>query len=335
MYRFCGLGAARIVLIAAAPIILLSCRTTPTLREQIDAIPAKNFEYYTFSPDSTLVQRVNTSSDIVMEFLQSYDIGGADLTLYNPTEDEKRLLGHCFGLLPSHYRMVLHEKLIGVYFVENLFGTGIADYVLSEDDEIYAILILNPVALDKNVSELLTYKEKTNFSFEENEFDLKIEMSGDYSGLLYILAHECTHIVDYVERITPYVEPNMLTLFPDETTTFHFTEEYWVDYSEPKRPLEFKNRLAFYRPEDTEKISAAEMPEVYSELAASPFVSLYSYVSWAEDVAEYCTMYHLTKNLGLRYEIQLLKNGEVFFQYRPFGNPLVLERRIHLDFLDN
>ena len=195
---------------------------------------------------------------------------------------------------------------------------------------IYTILILNPVAFDKDFSQLLTYKEKTNYALDDGNFDVEIEVSGGYPGILYILSHECTHITDYVDGITPYVEPGLFKLFGENDNAAVFTHECWENYYEPKHPPEYKERLKFYWTEENEKIPGAELPLVYAELATTPFVSLYSYLTWAEDLAEYCTMYHLTQNLGSTYTIRLTNNGAPVLEYRPFDNPLVLGRAEHL-----
>jgi hypothetical protein len=129
------------------------------------------------------------------------------------------------------------------------------------------------------------------------------------------------------------VKPGILALFGEKTKQLEFTKECWVDYYTPKTPLEYRERLTFYRTEEDEMIPAGELSEVYSELSASPFVSLYSYLSWAEDLAEYCAMYHLTQNLGLSYEISLVTDGEAIFEYRPFDSPSLLRRASHLEFL--
>ena len=139
--------------------------------------------------------------------------------------------------------------------------------------------------------------------------------------------------MDYVNRVTPYVEPGINTLFGESEGETCFTDEYWNDYSVPAMPLEYGERLEFYFTKEDEKIPGAELQDIYSELRTTPFVSLYSYLSWAEDLAEYCTMYHLTQNLGLTYTVRVLRDGLILLEYEPFGNPIILQRARHLSFL--
>ncbi len=322
--------------IAAALITLCtlySCRTTGTVRDFLDTIPAKNLGSYIFSPDSELTERVNVSSDIVMGYLEDFDDPDGNYSLYEPAETELKLLDGYFHLLPARYQEILTERLVGVYFVENFHGSGMADYVLSQDGKVYAILVLNPIVFEKDISGLLTWKERTNFRPDESGYNVRIEVTGDYSGLLYILAHECTHIVDYVDRVTPYVEPVFLTLWGKAEGTFTFTEQYWSDYDKVKTRLEYKDRLDFYGTEENKKIPDMEIPSVYEELETTLFVSLYSYLNWAEDLAEYCAMYLIARTLGLSYTIRVAQSDITLLEYRPFDNPAVLARAKYLDFL--
>lgn len=322
-----------ICLAAAALSLVLSCRTTQSLAELIETIPAKNLENYAFSTDIEIAGRLNISSDIVMSYLNEYDNPADDYALYVPTEGEQAMLSEYIELLPEHYQSVLKERLISFYFVENFLGSGMADYVLSETNEIYVTLVINPIVFEKDLSELLTYKENTLYRSGGDGFSVNMDVTGDYSGLLYILTHECTHIVDYVDRITPYVEPGLYTLIGENPKTSPFTTPHWNDYYEPKDPPAYRDKLHFYTTDEKKRIPDTEMADIYTELQITPFVSLYSYLSWAEDLAEYCTLYHLTQNLGLTYSIRLTSGGAAVFEYEPFDDPEMIKRAEVLDFL--
>jgi hypothetical protein len=323
----------KLCLAGAAVCVLLSCRTTQSLKELVESIPAKNLEYYDFSPMTDVAQRLNVSSDVVMSYLDEYDNPNGDYMLYEPTVSERTLFGEYLELLPDRYQTVMAERLVGIYFVENFISSGMTDYVLSESNEVYVTLVLNPIVFDKKLSELLTYKENTIYRADGNDAEVKIEVTGDYSGLLYILAHECTHIIDYVDRITPYVEPGINILLGENKKAAPFTKAHWLDYYEPIDPVEYGDSLRFYSTDEDQKIPATVMADVYTELESTPFVSLYSYLSWAEDLAEYCTMFHFTQHLGLSYTIRVLEEGKIVFEYEPFTNPRILKRGEALDFL--
>jgi hypothetical protein len=59
-----------------------------------------------------------------------------------------------------------------------------------------------------------------------------------YAGLIYILLHETTHIVDYVEHYTPYGEDNIRELGLSLPETI-FSKAVWKHYSEPALAFDF------------------------------------------------------------------------------------------------
>ena len=143
-----------------------------------------------------------------------------------------------------------------------------ADYVLSKTDEVYVILVLNPVVFEKDLSELLTYKENTVYRAAGTGPAVSIEVTGDYSGLLYILTHECTHIVDYVDRITPYIEPGINTLFGETENPTPFTDPHWSSYHEPNPlPAEL---LALFTPVRIPRVYAVHIFQVEKRFPYHP-----------------------------------------------------------------
>ena len=306
----------RLISILFTSILLsFSCASTRSVRDIIEDIPAKHSENYSFSSDSLLIERLNTSAEMVMAYLTEYDDPERTYVLYDLSADERVQLETYLQLLPAHYRHVLQERLLGIYIIENFYGSGMADYVVSDSGDVFAILFLNSSVFGKSLTQLLTDKENTCFRVDDESVRVAISVSDKYTGLFYILMHECTHILDYVERITPYVEPNMLELQGEAPDPSAFTTKYWDGYHTLRDPIrmEYRDRLTFYRSDDTEKISNTEMAAVYSALKQTPFASLYGCLTWAEDLAEYATMYHVTQNLNMDYIIRIYENADVIY----------------------
>ncbi len=306
---------------------LFSCTPTKTFHEKNRNIPAKKMENYSFLPDSPLIDRIDISSDIVLDYMKNMDKDDT-YSIYKLSEVELQQFGYYLQLLPVTYKKILQERLLGIYFIENLLGSGLADSVVAGSDEIYSILILNPIVLKKSLTELLTYKENTCFNNDNENIGLEIKVSDDYLGLLYILLHESTHIVDYIKGITPFVEPDMVKLYGENKDASPFTTEYWDDYRQFKDsiPGRYRGKINFYSNMKNLKISNTEILEVYSDFSKTPFATLYSYSNWAEDLADYCTVYYLTRIMKLDYRICIYNKNEQVFTYEPFNNPLILER---------
>ena len=312
--------------------LIVSCKSENTIYDAIKNTPSKQYENYEFDRNSNITSRINSSHDIVLEALKDMD-QNPDYTIYQLSESEEELLDQYISLLPQLYRNIFNERLIGIYFINDFMGSGMADYVLSENGEIYTILILNPIVLESSLSELMTYKDSSCFSTNDRQYKVNIEISDEYSGLLYILMHEATHIVDYIEHVSPYVEPNMKELGMTRETGTPFTDQFWNDYRELKDiiSVEYRERIHFYAKSEKDQIANREIPLVYRELMTSPFTSLYSYYSWAEDLAEYITLYYFTQIMGMQYKISIFENELPILEYEPFLNELVLSRADKID----
>ena len=325
----------KIFLFSTLIILILSCSSTRSLRSEVKKIPAKNYENYSFSPNTKIDERIGNSDAIVLNWLRELD-SNESYTFYELKNEERTQVKEYIKLLPKYYQSVLEKKLLGIYFINDFYGSGMSDYVISESNDIYTILVFNPKVFKQSLSELVTYKENTCYKQNNDQIQLNIQISDEYSGLFYILMHECTHIIDYCERITPFVEPNIQELQRKKKEPSPFTEEYWTAYNKIKlkRNIEYKDKLNFYTKENDKKIEKSELLLVYNELKNTPFASLYSYINWAEDFAEYATFYYFTQVLNMEYNIKITENNELIFEYEPFANINVLERAKKLEIFD-
>lgn len=160
-----------------------------------------------------------------------------------------------------------------------------------------------------------------------SDFEVNINCGTNYNGFLYILLHESTHLVDYIERITPYVEDE----FKDEQHAIeknHFVNNVWQNYNTPIDDYNFteQKNITFYNINNGPKIKITDAVKTYQELSTTPFVSLYGSQNWAEDLAEYMAFYHLTQILKQPFDIQVYENKKRIYQYEPFSSRLVLKR---------
>jgi len=207
----------------------------------------------------------------------------------------------------------MKERLAAIYFVSNLTTAGFSDWLVNERREIYAYIIINPAALKTSIDGLLSWKEKSCFTSDDGNFQIKISVSPDRKGFLYIMLHESCHVVDYVMGITPFTEPDIKLLreTPKETD---FTHGIWLSYSQSLADYKFRDRVSFYQ---SPKIKISEAEIIYREMSASPFISLYGSLSWAEDLCEFLAFYHLTEKMGMNYKIEVQQNGKTSYLTEP------------------
>jgi hypothetical protein len=232
------------------------------------------------------------------------------------TPKEKREFAAALDGLPPRMREVLSERLIAFYFVSNLKGNGITDWVLDASSRTYVYMILNPAAFDKTVSQVLTERERSAF---RGVPDLAVDAGPGGSGILYTVAHECAHAFDYTRGLTPFTEGGLAARLGVKAPA---SWDVWRAYGRPlpKNDYPARAKLHFYgfgAPE----LDAAEAGPVCAQLAGSPFTSLYGSRSWAEDAAELFVARHLTRDLGRPYRV--LCGGKV---YEPMSEARVARR---------
>lgn len=306
---------------------LLSCQSSPRTKffDGIATTPAKNLRSYAFDSTSTILSRVKPAPDFVVSFWNKTD-NVTNYSAYMPTPEEMRMIDDYIEKLPRRHKEVLQKRLVAIYFINNLQGSGATDYVLDDKKDIYTVMLFNPDTLKTGLSQWLTFRENT--CFVRNALDVKIEVNcgTKFTGFIYALTHEATHVVDYVEWYTPYIEKNMQFIKNVKTTATTFTKDTWVDSSTPLPQYDFQMRkdITFYcaRP----KIEISGAVRIYEQLMATPFVSLYGSMSWAEDFADFVMFYHITQVLGQPYEIRYSKNTDQIRTFRPMESAKVKER---------
>jgi len=182
-------------------------------------------------------------------------------------------------------------------------------------------------------AELLTFRENTAFGRTDQHVSIRVELSEEVTALAYIVLHETSHIVDYVQRHTPYVEPAVFELFGRSTRDTPFSDQVWSEYSVPCPSISFgyKDDLRFYGLGGEPALTNREAVSVYEALARTPFASLYASTNWAEDFAEFVTFYYLVQALGAHYAMRIEHEGRTVFAYEPMRSPLVIARARLLD----
>lgn len=313
-------------------LLLSSCQTFNKEKYVKDLLrsPERNLSNYQFSDSSPLLSRVKKAEPFVLEYLQNMD-GRPDYSVYDPTPKERKMIGEALAQLPPLTKKVMQEKCVGIYFINNLYGSGLSDWLVDGRGEIYTILVLNPVTLKMNLSEWLTWKENSAFTADSPGSGIGIDCGKKYPGLYGILYHESTHAVDYVKNINPFVET--ATLYYDQirgkkiVNPTDYIQGVWQYANQPAPSSDFpyRKKVKFYTDKKENLIPVSQAAECYNELTSSPFVSLYGSQSWSEDLAEMVMFYHLVKVMGQPYVITVSNGGQVQ-QFKPLDNARVSGR---------
>lgn len=291
---------------------------------QIDEV--QKFTNYRFNQKSTLISRVNNAPDFVLKYLIELD-NKPEYKNYALNNKEYQIIKDNIELLPKDYKDELQNSLIGIYFIDNFWGSGLTHFVIDDNNNIYTIIIINPKLLQMNLSEALTWKERTCF-IDDINYKLEIEVSDQLSGLLYILLHETTHAIDYTNRITPYPHPHLLkyTNVPKKSYDLF---NIWEKYNKISKQYNSNlfSTITFYTFNNGPKAKYSDAINIYKELEKTPFVSLYSTLSWAEDIADLYTIQYLVEELGCDYTIKIIEQDNIIYEKNLYGRSLINERR--------
>jgi len=280
------------LLLLAALVAIGGCNRRPKLD------PLVRLESYAFNASAPLESRITEIPAELLAFYASED-KRPDYAAYRPSAADKALVMKYLRLLPPVYERVFAKRCVGVYFVKGLIGNGITSWVAGPDDKVYFHITLNPAMLQQDLSAIMTERERSCFKPKAG-WDVTVAAGHNYKGLLYGLVHEAAHGLDYAAGISPYTDDTMPAYYwPPKQLSGGFFFDLWADYRTAHLEGDFpgRDRITFYGLGGGPKLDITEAPELYKDLAASGFPSLYGARSWAEDLAELETFYTLTVSL--------------------------------------
>jgi len=259
---------------------------------------------------STLRGRIGPPHE---ETLKAYVEAGAKETKPHVlTDREWALIESAIADLPVLYRQVLERRLARLSFIDAPSSAGTALTRSSEgpDGERLFDITLRADVLETSLSDFLTQKEAMVFSPDGSGYSVKVT-AGDASALTYILLHEATHVVDRTLDVTTAGGP---------------FKTVWVDYRSLAQPYA-TGAIAHsvYRREP--KLPLSQSPALYTALAQTPFVSLYSTASAGEDFAELMAWRELSSRFQTPLKIQVLDaRGVAIVSVEPLKSPAVRSR---------
>jgi hypothetical protein len=286
-------------------ILISACSPSGPAPEDIKQFlsqPHMQLKSYGFDPKSPLESRIGSCPGFLVDFMKSMD-NKTDYQSYTPTPQETELIRGYLATLPAPMRQAYQERLVGIYFIKNFTGNGMSDWLVDEAGQVYAWLVLNPAAFQKTISETLTAREASVF---QGDAGVTVDCGTKYKGGLYTILHEGLHVYDYVRGVTPYVG-NMVVHATRSGKGLGVSWDVWekIDKPRPEAAFPYRDKLHFYGMNGGPAIPASEARQVYQALMNTPFPSLYSTRSWAEDAAELFTFYHLTRVLKQPYAIRV------------------------------
>lgn len=227
--------------------------------------------------------------------------------------------------MPEPVKRRLSAKLAGIYFVDDIGGTGFTDEIEATSGEpTVGFIILDPSVLTRKANEWASWKDNTPFKPDPRwKLAVRIEEDSGNSranAIQYILLHEIAHVLSIGENIHP-----SWTLSPREvrpTREYPWFQQSWRvsgDTYESAFDAEFPQRknVVFYF---GAKLEAGAMPATYAALERTSFPTLYAATHPADDFAEAFASYVHVVLMKKPFEVLLAHDGKVVKTYAACWN---------------
>lgn len=226
--------------------------------------------------------------------------------------------GAIAGLPPAIWSL-FRDRLVGLYFVENLGGTGYTDVVTDRDGRAVAgyIVLDAGVLAQQTANGWASWKERTPFRWAAGyRLDARIEADGDdnrRNAIQYILLHELGHVLSIGSDIHP-----PWTLAPQDipaTARYPYFDLSWTLARQENR-YQSRFEAAFVQRRDVNyyfgaRLDAAAMVPTYENLRQTNFPSLYAATQPGDDFAEAFASYVHVVLMQRPWQITVSHEGQV------------------------
>jgi len=221
--------------------------------------------------------------------------------------------------LPEPVKNLVDSRLMGIFLVQDLGGTGLMDNVYNDNGEsVGAFVVLDVDVLNRMANEWATWKENTPFQ-PDPEFDLqaRIETAPNddrKQALQYIILHELGHVASIGRHIHPPWDDWDCVKDPPEL--YPFFQLSWELKNEQDCEVvskfdasgfSYREQVVYYF---GAQLELSKSPAVYGQLEQTNFPSLYAATSSADDFAESFVTYVHSVLMGRPFEILIDRNGE-------------------------
>ena len=240
------------------------------------------------------------------------------------TPDFRRDVHNAIAEIPFEVRQLLSRKLAGIYFVEDLGGTGYTDEILDTGAKAVAgFVVLDMSVLAKQTANAwATWKENTPFKAQPGirlvaEIERK-QQNNRKNAIQYILLHEMGHVISINERFHPS--------WKLDASQIPSSAEYpwfWSSWDVARDDNRFVTHYDRAFPQRTDvvyylgaKLPADQMIAAYDNLEQTNFATLYSVTRPADDFAEAFASYVHAVLMKKPFEIRIYRDDKLAKLYQ-------------------
>ncbi|MGE0356963.1 MAG: hypothetical protein AB7P08_08615 [Burkholderiales bacterium] len=227
--------------------------------------------------------------------------------------------------LPPEVRRVFDASFAGVWFVDDLGGTGYTDFFVDEAGRpAGGFVVLDAAVLGRfTANAWATWKESSPFRADAAwKLEARIERSGEddrRGAIRYILLHELGHVLSINRGIHPRWDQEPKSATGEEAGYPFFALSWTVDRAGNRYASRFDRKFPLRRSVVYylgAKLAARDMPGAYASLARTNFPTLYAATSPGDDFAESFASYVHTVLLKRPWEVSILRDGVPVRRYR-------------------
>jgi hypothetical protein len=323
MWRTVLSGFAILALCAASTV----SAATPSSDDEV--APYRLDLYKRFKPNlsAPLESRLQTIPGDVLELFRTGDaaagiVGSKNYVAHAIAPHERELFRDYLAVLPKGHRELFQQKLMAIFVVDSFGGAGLVDWLVDAEGEVHYYLLLNGALFSQSLDEWLTAKEDSFFDRSFATPKLRVRTGTAYRALLYGLLHEGTHIVDFDQGLTPWVEPGHRAFTGRQARQTPFTQGVWWERKRPLDKYDFAHRddLNVYGLfSDRSLIPRSAIRNMFEVLKATPFVGFYAGSSWNEDLADYFMYFFIEQKLHGKVRLELVEGKTVVNTHVPFA----------------
>ena len=313
---------------AAAHDPLLPCK--PGEREcafkAIKASPPKRSAFWKDALSKPVEQRIGAAPPELVRILRLDNIANDIPNQPRPAKLTPAFLADVRSAwtgIPEAVKRLAASKLAGIYFVDDIGGTGFTDAALDANGKPAAgFIILDPSVLEPlTANSWATWKESSPFKASPlYKLEARIaDKAGDnrVNAIQYILLHEIAHVVSLGTDIHPYWgEPpsgvKNVADYPFFSLSWTVKEGKYATVFDEAFPE--RRNVAFYF---GAKLAGEEMIRTYDNLERTNFATLYGATHPGDDFAEAFVSYVHVVMMGRPFEIRMIKDGALAKTYRP------------------
>ena len=226
-----------------------------------------------------------------------------------------------FAELPSEVRRLLGARLVGIYFADDIGGTGFTDETRDADGKgVAGFVVLDPtVLMPQKANAWATWKDSTPFK-PDPAWTLRTQIEPParddrIRAIQYILLHELGHVLSIGGDAHP--SWNVAPAKVGEVGRFPFFAQSWriTDgrYSTPfEAAFPQRKDVVFYF---GAKLDAASMKAVYDALERTNFPTLYAATHPGDDFAESFASYVHVVMMKRPYQVRIENAGKMVKTY--------------------